>query len=735
PDERYVAPRTDTEQRLASEVFAELLGVEQVGVDDTFFELGGNSLQATQLVSRVRDTLGADIDLRDFYSAPTIGDLARVIEQNARPEPADAAAPASLEPADAAAPTPSVPADAAAPASPEPAPAAAIAAPDAAPAIEPRTAEPGGQTAPAAAPSWPPVPAAAGNGAGPGPSGDGPVAGGGTSLARDVERVAHALGEARARLDVAERLLDDVRARIVGDDAPAPDGAPPAAAPRPDPAPSAEPAPRADAAPSAEPAPRPEAASSSDAAADGDTPATVPAPSGRIPRAPRPERVPTSFAQQRLWFIDQLSPDQPTYNVPLDLRLRGALDVDALERALTEIATRHEALRTTFEAHDGVPYQVVTPPTPVRLPVVDLTGVPEAEREARAHDEMVAEARRLFDLETGPMFRATLIRLAPDDHVLTWTMHHICGDGWSVGVFTAELEALYRAFVAGGPSPLAEPEIQYADYALWQRDHLQGEAYAADVEWWRERLADLPVLEMPTDRPRPPVATLEGATAVRQVPDDVVERVQSHGARKGASLYMSLLAAFDALLHRYTGQDDIVVGSANASRDRSELEPLIGFFVNMLVMRTDVGGNPTFIELVERVRDVALGAYAHQEVPFEALVDELRPERDPSRNPLFQVSFNLQNQGPGRLDLPGIELQRLDVIELGKSRFDLTFIVFPEDDGLRIAVEYSTDLFDADRIERMLAHYENVLRAVAADPDVRVGDIELLTDAERDAAI
>ncbi|HEX2051260.1 MAG TPA: condensation domain-containing protein, partial [Actinomycetota bacterium] len=448
------------------------------------------------------------------------------------------------------------------------------------------------------------------------------------------------------------------------------------------------------------------------------------------------ERVPASMAQQRLWFLDQLAPGNPFYNVPFALRIRGDLDVDALRRAVTEIVTRHDALRTTFVGEGGVPYQVVSPPGEIEFPVTDLTSLPESERDDAAMRAACEDAARPFDLARGPLFRAGLIRISERDHVLTTTTHHIVIDGTSIEVMARELSALYGAFSTGRPSPLPELEVQYPDFSEWQRENTSGDELEKHLDYWREKLAGLSVLDMPTDRPRPREQTFRGAVAMRVVPRDVLDALKAYANRAGGSLFIGLLAAFDALLHRYTGQDDVVLGSMTAGRVRREIEPLIGFFVNTIVVRTDVGGNPTYAELVERVKRDIFDARTHDAVPFERLVDELDAERDKSRNPLFQISFTGQNSAlfGGGFVLGDAEVSQFPV-DPGVSRFDLSVQVGERADGLVVWIDYSTDLFDADRIERMLAHYENVLRAVAADPDVRVGDIELLTDAERDAAI
>jgi acyl carrier protein len=375
--------------------------------------------------------------------------------------------------------------------------------------------------------------------------------------------------------------------------------------------------------------------------------------------APRDAQPPLSFSQQRMWLLDQLEPDTPTYNISHALRLSGTLETEALKRSFTEIVSRHEALRTTFAAVDGEPVQVISPVTDVDLPIDDLTTLPEAEREDEAKRRARQEARSPFDLERGPLFRAKLLRLGEEEHLLLLTMHHVVSDGWSMGVFWRELGALYEAFSEGKPSPLAELPIQYADYALWQRQWLTGEVLDSQLTYWKERLAELSPLELPTDRPRSAAQTHRGASQELLLSESLTEALKDLARGEGATLFMVLLGAFQVLLSRYAGQEDVAIGVPIAGRTRAETEGLIGFFLNTLVMRTDLSGDPTFREVLSRVREVALGAYDHQELPFEKLVEELRPERDLSRSPLFQVLFNMQNVPASRIELPGLTMERL----------------------------------------------------------------------------
>jgi amino acid adenylation domain-containing protein len=441
--------------------------------------------------------------------------------------------------------------------------------------------------------------------------------------------------------------------------------------------------------------------------------------------------LPLSFAQERLWFIDRMEPGSAAYNLPVAGRLEGALDEAALERSLGEIVRRHESLRTTFAEVDGSPVQVIAPFGGFTLLVDDLSGLAEADREAAVRRRAGEEALRAFDLAAGPLFRAVLLRLGAEDHVLLLSMHHIVTDGWSMGVLQRELGALYAAYREGRTSPLRELPVQYADYAVWQREQLEGEALDRQLAYWRERLAGAPeLLELPTDHPRPAVQAYRGATVPVELSPELLERLEALGRSEGATLYMTLLSAFQVLLGKYSGSDDIVVGSPIAGRTRKEVEELIGFFVNTLVLRTDLGGDPSFREVLRRGRAVTLGAYEHQEVPFERLVAELQPERSMSHAPLFQVLFTLQNDGGGEGTLAGLEVSGAGAaMEIAK--FDLSLTLTATAQGLRGGLNYSTDLFERGTAERMLGHLERVLEQVAADADVRLSRLEMLREAER----
>ncbi|MCP3059792.1 amino acid adenylation domain-containing protein, partial [Myxococcus sp. K38C18041901] len=534
----YVAPRSPLEELLAN-LWAQLLSLPRVGVDDNFFDLGGHSLLATQLVSRVRETLRLELPLRELFANPTVSSLARVLS-------------ASLSGAQ----SPIVP-------------------------------------------------------------------------------------------------------------------------------------------------------------------------------SPRDARLPLSFAQQRLWLIDQLQPGSAAYNVPLAIHLSGELSLPALQLALDALMERHESLRTSFALHDGQPFQLIAPSLALPLTCVDLQQVPVDEREERLTQLSEEAARQPFDLSQGPLIRVALLRADERKHILLLTMHHIVSDGWSMDVLFRELNALYTAFTRDASSPLSALPIQYADFAVWQRQWLQGERLDAQLAYWKEQLAGAPpVLPLPTDFPRPAIQTFRGAVAKRTMPLSLLESLKRLSRKEGTTLFMTLLAGFQVLLRRYSGQTDISVGTPIANRNRAELEGLIGFFVNSLVMRTDVSGAPSFRELLRRVREVALGAYAHQDVPFEQVVEALQPERDPSYSPLFQVMFALQS---GVEQSPPASALAMESRELRThtSKFDLIVATVESPEGLDCAVEYNTDLFSPDTIHRMLGHFQALLTVAAEQPDTRITALPLLTDPER----
>jgi amino acid adenylation domain-containing protein len=441
--------------------------------------------------------------------------------------------------------------------------------------------------------------------------------------------------------------------------------------------------------------------------------------------------LPLSFGQERLWFVDRLEGGSPFYNMHEALRFTGAMDAAAMERALGEIVHRHETLRTSFVEVDGAPVQVIAPFAGFTLPIHDLSALADDAREAEVTRRATEHAARPFELAAGPLFRAELLRLAADEHVLLLCVHHIVSDGWSMDVLFHELSALYDAFRSGRRSPLQPLPLQYADYAVWQRAQLQGEALERQLAWWKERLSGAPaLLELPTDRPRPAVQSYRGAHEPVEFPAALLKRLEAVARAEGATLYMVLLGAFQLLLGRYAGSDDVVVGSPIAGRARQETEGLIGFFINALVMRTDLGGDPAFREVLRRVRETTLGAYEHQEVPFEKLVAELQPERSTSHSPVFQVTFTLDAAGEPAAGLAGLHARRVEP-EADTTRWDLTLDLAAGPRGISGMMYYSTDLFDRATIQRMLAHLGRVLEQVAADPELRLSRLSLLDSAER----
>ncbi|MBQ1017583.1 amino acid adenylation domain-containing protein [Micromonospora sp. D93] len=487
--------------------------------------------------------------------------------------------------------------------------------------------------------------------------------------------------------------------------------------------------------------------------ATGTAPATAAAPqptaAPTAPAIPRADAdagpAPLSSGQHRLWFLDQAY-EQNAYTVGTALLLDGALDVDALRRALAELTRRHESLRTVFPlGGDGDPVQHVLPPGPVDLPIVSApTGADDTSPVGRsiveptvadavppwAHVALAADVGRPFDLARGPLFRALLLRIADDRHVLSLTMHHNVSDGWSLGIIAGEVATLYGAALDGRPAPLPDLAVQYGDYARWQRSRL-ADADSDDIRYWREQLDGVAsVLEVPTDRPRPPVQTFHGAVHARVLPPRTAAELRRFSQARGATLAMTVLSALKALLWRYTGQRDICVGTPVAGRVRAELEPVVGFFVNMLPMRTSIDGEWTFEELLRQVRRTALGAYDHQEVPFERLVDLVDAPRDLSRNPLFQVMFNLLNLPEQReLETAGLRIVQF-AVEPGIAQQDLALYAYEVAEGLRFRLEYNTDLFDAATAERMMDHLETLLAAAVSDPSVRLADLAVLTPAE-----
>jgi alpha-ketoglutarate-dependent taurine dioxygenase/acyl carrier protein len=493
---------------------------------------------------------------------------------------------------------------------------------------------------------------------------------------------------------------------------------------------------------------------------------------------PRDGKLPLSFAQQRLWLLDQLEPNNTAYNMPAALRLVGSLNIAALEQSFNEIARRHEVLRTTFTEVNGQPVQVIAPSLTLKIPIVDLQVLPETERDAEVLRLAAKETQLPFDLARGPLLRVTLLKLGLSEHVLLLTMHHIVSDAWSDGVFIRELAALYEAFCAGQPSPLPELSIQYADFAHWQRQWLQGEVLETLLSYWQQQLAgtppkldlkkiaensSLPHIPRETSPPAPllqgegsiappfpcregglgglgqsspshisTIATPSQTTTAQsfQLSAHLSEKLKTLSRQEGATLFMTLLAAFQTLLYRYTQQDDIVLGTDVANRNRAETEPLIGFFINLLVLRTDLSGNPSFRELLGRVREVTLGAYAHQDLPFAKLVEALQPERTSSHTPLFQVLFVLQNAPMPALQLPDLTINFLEV-KTGKAKFDLALFIEETEQGIVGYWKYNTELLNDFAIARLSAHLETLLSSIVKNPDTRIDTLEMLSETEK----
>jgi amino acid adenylation domain len=460
--------------------------------------------------------------------------------------------------------------------------------------------------------------------------------------------------------------------------------------------------------------------------------ATEGAPASSIPRARRDGQIPASFAQQRLWFLDQLEPGSAGYVVPYGVSIRGNLDTRALTRALQELLARHESLRTGFGEENGSPVQSIAPDAVLNVQTIDLTSIAGAsERERETKRILREESQRPFELTLPPLFRARLLRLSESEHVLLLTLHHIVSDAWSFGVLFRDLAAIYGAFAAGRPSPLPPLPIQYADYAVWQRAGFSGEVLDQQLTFWRKQLAGASgVLELPTDRPRPARQSYRGAHRTFTFSRAVSNALNQLARREGVTLFMVLLAAFNVLLARYTGEQDIIVGSPIANRGLPELESLVGFFVNTLPLRTDLSGDPTFRELLRRVREVALEAYAHQDLPFERIVGDLRPERELGRNPLFQVMLILQNTPRKPLKLSGLTLDPLEM-DTGTTIFDITASLTEEPSGLSCSFEYNRDLFEPATIGRMGNHFRILLEGIVANPETRISALPLLSETER----
>ena len=450
-----------------------------------------------------------------------------------------------------------------------------------------------------------------------------------------------------------------------------------------------------------------------------------------IPKKTASEALPLSPAQERLWILHQLDPELPIYNESLLFRLVGQLDIVVLEQSLNEIIKRHEILRTSIVVADGQPIQVIAPTQTITLPIVDLKELPEAEREAKAQQIANQSSSEPFNLAEAPLLRGLLIRLKENEHIMLLTMHHIISDGWSWRVLFRELSTLYQAYLVGNPSTLSELPIQYGDFALWQRQRSQEPELETQRRYWKQQLNGAsPMLELPTDYPRPAVQTFRGKCEALVLPQSLSVELKSLSQREGVTLFVLLLAAFNTLLYRYSSSEDILVGTPVANRIRMETEPLIGCFINTLVLRTDLSGNPSFRELLARVRKVTLEAQVHQELPFEQVVRELQPDRALSHNPLFQVMFVFQESTLQALELPDLTVKFM-LADSGIAKFDLTVLVEDTEQGLTGAIEYNTDLFRADTITRMLEHFRTLLTSIAANPDKRLSELQVLTDGEQ----
>jgi hypothetical protein len=462
---------------------------------------------------------------------------------------------------------------------------------------------------------------------------------------------------------------------------------------------------------------------------EGTGPATPP-----IERPGTAADVLPAFAQQRLWFLHQLDPSSPAYNMPVSVKLEGDLDQDALRRALEEIVRRHEVLRTTFPDVGGKPRPTVAATGRVELPAVDLRPLPEDLRGQELRRLVDEEAARPFDLAHGPLLRAALIRTGHRENVLLVTLHHIVADGWSMGILVREACLLYEASLAGRPSPLAELPIQYADYARWQQAALDTGAFEPQLTYWTDQLRGVPPLQLPADRPRPAMPGGQGGSRTIEVPLGLLNELKAIARREHATLYMTLMAAFQVLMARYSNQDDFAVGTPIAGRTRSEVEPLVGLFVNTLAIRARLEGTPSFLEALRRVRQAALGAYSHQDLPFDRVVAAIEPDRDPSRAPIFQVLFALQDA-----PLPAFESSSLTMTPMesrnGTAKFDLALYAAESPHGLELELQFDSDLFDGETAEQVLGSLAVLLEGIAADPDRPIGTLPILSVADRRAIL
>ncbi|NEN92492.1 MAG: non-ribosomal peptide synthetase, partial [Okeania sp. SIO3H1] len=452
----------------------------------------------------------------------------------------------------------------------------------------------------------------------------------------------------------------------------------------------------------------------------------------------REQAIPLSFAQKRLWFLEKMGLVGNAYNVPLTMHLVGKLDYVVLQKSLNQIIARHETLRTTFSEINGAPVQIILPSFELKLPLKDLSELTPSEQTTKLQQLLQQENEQIFNLEVDPPIRAQLYQLGTTEHILQITLHHIVTDGWSMTVLPKELSVIYTAILQDKPSPLPDLPIQYADFAVWQNNYLQGEILESQLNYWKQKLQDLPQLQLPTDHPRPAVQTFNGTGIPINIPAALTSKVKQLTQKQGTSLFITLLAAFKVLLSRYSGQQSIAVGSAIANRNRSEIEGLIGFFVNSLVMYTDLEGDPGFTEVLNRVKQTTLEAYSHQDIPFDKLVEELQPERSLSQNPLFQVMFVVQQEETFK---PSFSLPNLEVgwyagagVEMS-VRMDLELHLWPVGEEIKGFCFYNRDLFEAETISRMLLHYENLLSAALETPEQPISQLPLMREAELDQVL
>ncbi|MFM7842906.1 MAG: condensation domain-containing protein, partial [Planctomycetota bacterium] len=435
------------------------------------------------------------------------------------------------------------------------------------------------------------------------------------------------------------------------------------------------------------------------------------------------------LGQEALWFLDQLDPGRPTYSLHPAVRVKGPLNLTALEAAIGELLRRHDVLRTTFPARDGVPEQRITPYQPFHLDVIDLTHLPAEQREEEA--QRLATSRNLINLQTGPVFHAQAVRIAPNDLVLLMQIHHIVFDGWSLGVMTREMAELYQSFCASKPSSLPALPLRYVDFATWQRQQLSGAKLVELQSYWRNQLANLPPLEAPTDYPRPKVRTSRGASIHFKFSSELTRSLVDFSRRQHVTPFMTLLAAFQELLHRWSGQEDFAVGTPIANRRQKQFEPLIGYFINMLVLRADVSADPTFAQLVQRVLQTTSSAFAHQDLTLDKVMDAVQPARDPSRHPLFQVMFVLQNNRQSQLKFPDLEVESLSQLRRDRAaKFELTVPLRITPEGLTGKINFNTDLFAQSSIEQLAQQYEHLLAEAIAAPDLPLSQLPLVSRSQ-----